>query len=119
VSDYLYELIALIGVVQGTVSKSYEQISGLKARVAEFGLRMDSMGLSRQFQKMMIVLVLIWAAFSTSTLVWAFWPSSQIAPMPAVVVNPPIAAMTRSGADDVALDGMLNLGLFGARNRYG
>jgi len=114
VSDYLDEPIALIGVVQGTVSTSYKQISGLKARVAEFGLRVDSMGLSRQFQKMTMVLVLIWAAFSTSTLVWAFWPSSQIAPMPSVVVNPPIAAMTRSGADDVALDGMLNLGLFGA-----
>ncbi|MBT7340974.1 MAG: hypothetical protein HN853_07730, partial [Halieaceae bacterium] len=96
------------------MSTSYKQISGLKTRVAEFGLRVDSMGLSRQFQKMMIVLVLIWAAFSTSTLVWTFWPSSQIVPMPSVVVNPPIAAMTRSGADDVALDGMLNLGLFGA-----
>jgi general secretion pathway protein C len=100
-------------VVQGTVSTSYKQISGLKTRVAEFGLRIDLMGLSRQFQNMMIVLVLIWTAFSASTLVWAFWPSSEIAPMPSVVVNPPIAEMTRSGADDVVLDGMLGLGLFG------
>jgi general secretion pathway protein C len=113
VSYYLYGLILLIGVVQGTVSKSYEQINGLKARVAEFGLRVDSMGLSRQFQKVMIVLVSIWATFSTSTLVWAFWPSSEIVSMPSAVVNPPTAAMTRSGADDVVLEGMLGLGLFG------
>ncbi|MDG1065237.1 MAG: type II secretion system protein N [Luminiphilus sp.] len=95
------------------MSKSYEQISGLKAQVAEFGLRMGLVGLPRQFQKMVIVSVFIWAAFSASALFWAFWPSSKIVAMPAVVVNPPLDATTRSGADEVVLEGMLDLGLFG------
>ena len=104
---------ALYGVALGTVSKSYQQMSGLKAQVVEFALRVGSVGLSTQFQKLVIVLVAIWAAFSASALILAFWPASKIIPMPAAIINPATPATTRVGADEVALEGMLGLGLFG------
>ncbi len=88
-------------------------MSGLKAQVVEFALRVGSVGLSAKFQKLVIVLVACWAAFSASALILAFWPASKIIPMPAAIINPATPATTRVGADEVALEGMLGLGLFG------
>ena len=71
------------------------------------------MSLSTQFQKLVIVLVAIWAAFNAAVLILAFWPASNIIPVPTAIINPATPATTRVGADEVALEGMLGLGLFG------
>ena len=108
----------LYGVTLGTVSKSFQQISGLKTRVVELGLRMGSLGLSTQFQGIVIVLISIWAAFSASALILAVWPASNIISMPSAIMNPAIPTAVRNGADEVVLEGMLGLGLFGVASDF-
>ena len=97
----------------GTVSKSDEKVSELRTQFMAAALRMGSLSLPVRFQSSAVVLVLIWAAFSASAIVWAFLPSSNVAPMPAFVVNPAIPVAKRSADKQVVLEGMLGLGLFG------
>ena len=86
---------ALYGVALGTVSKSYQQMRGLKAQVVEFALRVGSMSLSAKFQKLVIVLIACWALFSASALILAFWPASLALPRVWANKVPVLSSATR------------------------
>jgi general secretion pathway protein C len=95
------------------VSKLHTQVDEFKSRFTEGASRVGPMLLSPQFQSLVFGVIFIWASFSASALIWAFWPRSPIAPMPAVVLNPANPAYVIAKANQVALPDMLGLGLFG------
>jgi len=84
-------------------------------RFAEIGGRL-ARGLGPEVQVRirlaLMALAGVWALASVADLVWTALPSSQLAPLPAVV-NPPQPVTDGQTAVEVDLDNMLGLGLFG------
>ncbi len=58
-------------------------------------------------------LLSVWAVFSLTRGIWVLLPAPSVSLPAATVINPPIMVSVSSGALEVNIDSMLNLGLFG------